>query len=559
MKKTIPKILFLNNYKSILNKIFELKSQTSQDYDNKIKFLLDIYDRGEKFFNGLQKYECEDDSNNFYFTNFLSSLINDQKIASTNSENTILEILYRNRFYIEFKIFFEEISEKQKISEENFKNYSDILDLFEYHREGIELLNKLHFDFNDDKYFFFALARAYYKNKEFLKSYNYVKKALKKNLNDKYLHLAAQSCKKLGQFLESSKYYEIIVNTNKNDFVAKTNLGANYELLYEFKKAEKQYREVINSSNEPYRKNAIWNLGLLLIKIGKIKLGHKFYETRYVLDYWSRFYKPKILLRLPRFKKVDNCKILVTHEQGFGDTIQYFRYIEFLSKRVKSAEFLVQPKLKTLFNLTFIKNIKLIDEVKDESKFDYWIPLMSVPFIFNQFKYPQLDKKFFNIPQIPKIKNNKLSIGVCWRGSKTNTSDEFRSINLEDFINFFKLDFNFYILQIDLTDKEKDFLSSYGSKIITPIDNQQDFSTTADVVSRLDLVATVDTAIMHLASSIGIKTYGLIGKKSDHRWGIKTTKTDLYENLELIRQEKHYEWERVIMQTLEKILLQLNL
>jgi len=559
VKKTIPKILFLNNYKNILNKIFELKSQTSENHDNKIKFLLDVYDRGEKFFIELQKFESEDDSNNFYFIDFLSSFINELKVTNLADENSILEILHRNRFYLEFKIFFEVISEKQIISEDNFKNYSDILDLFEFHREGIELLNKLHFDFNNDKYFFFALSRAYYKNEEFLKSYNYIKKALKKNLDNKYLHLAAQSCKKLGKFVESSKYYEIIVNTNKNDFVAKTNLGANYELLHEFEKAEKQYRDVINTSNDPFKKNAIWNLGLLLIKVGKIKLGCKFYESRYVLDYWTRFYKPKKLSKLPRFKNLDNCKILVTHEQGFGDTIQYFRYIELLSKKVKSVEFLVQPKLKLLFNSVFFENVELIDEVKDENKYDYWLPLMSVPFILNEFKYPQLNKKFFNINQTLKIKNSKPSIGVCWRGSKTNTSDEFRSINLENFINFFKLDLNFYILQIDLTDKEKEFLSNYDSKIFSLLDNQQDFASTAGVLSQLDLVVSVDTAIMHLASSIGIKTIGLIGRKSDHRWGIGTTKTYLYENLELIRQEKHYEWDKVIMQAMEKILLQFNL
>ena len=64
---------------------------------------------------------------------------------------------------------------------------------------------------------------------------------------------------------------------------------------------------------------------------------------------------------------------------------------------------------------------------------------------------------------------------------------------------------------------------------------------------------------MHLASSTGIKTIGLIGRKSDHRWGIGTTKTYFYENLELIRQEKHYEWNEVIMQVMKKILLRFNL
>ena len=112
MKKTIPKILFLNHYKKILNKIFELKSQTSQNYDNKIKFLLEVYDRGEKFFIELQKYECKEDSNNFYFFDFLGSFINDQKITNLTDENSILEMLHRNRFYVEFKVFFETVSEK---------------------------------------------------------------------------------------------------------------------------------------------------------------------------------------------------------------------------------------------------------------------------------------------------------------------------------------------------------------------------------------------------------------------------------------------------------------
>ena len=70
------------------------------------------------------------------------------------------------------------------------------------------------------------------------------------------------------------------------------------------------------------------------------------------------------------------------------------------------------------------------------------------------------------------------------------------------------------------------------------LDNQQDFASTAGVLSQLDLVVSVDTAIMHLASSIGIKTIGLIGRKSDHRWGIGTTKTYLYENLEINQTRK---------------------
>ena len=90
----------------------------------------------------------------------------------------------------------------------------------------------------------------------------------------------------------------------------------------------------------------------------------------------------------------------------------------YYQKDVKSVEFLVQPKLKLLFNPVFFENVELIDEVKDENKYDYWVLLMSVPFILNEFKYPQLNKKFFNINQTLKIKIANLQLDYVGEGPK---------------------------------------------------------------------------------------------------------------------------------------------
>ena len=230
-----------------------------------------------------------------------------------------------------------------------------------------------------------------------------------------------------------------------------------------------------------------------------------------------------------------------------------------LSKKVKRVDFLIQSKLKNSINPTYFKNVNFIEFVKNEAEYDYWISLMSLPYILNKYNYPQPTKNAFIIDKKIKLQTSRPAIGLCWRGSKNHVADEFRSIKLEKFLEIIKLDADFFILQNDLSLPENKFLQPYKEKIHVLLNSKTTFQFTASVINNLDLVVTVDTCVMHLAASLNISTIGLLGKKCDYRWGNETKKTNFYKKLEFIRQEDHYEWQDEILQVKEKISLLFNL
>ena len=68
----------------------------------------------------------------------------------------------------------------------------------------------------------------------------------------------------------------------------------------------------------------------------------------------------------------------------------------------------------------------------------------------------------------------------------------------------------------------------------------------AKEVVDLDLVISTCTSILHLASSLKQKTYGLIGYKADWRWLQDQKKSSWYESLEIFRLKKNQKWEEIL-------------
>ena len=216
------------------------------------------------------------------------------------------------------------------------------------------------------------------------------------------------------------------------------------------------------------------------------------------------------------------------------------RYIHFLSSRVKVIDLLIQPVLIPIFNKSYFKNVNFIEKVAKEDKYDFWVSLLSIPYRLGIYNYPQLKKNWLLIPKCKQIQRMKLQIlDYVGEDQKSHTSDSFRSINIKILKIYLNLNANFCILQIDLSEKESAYLNSFNKKIDTSLNKTNSFLKTAESINKLDVVISVDTSILHLSSSIGINTFGLIGKKSDYRWGLSDTTNSLYKTIKLIRQEKN--------------------
>jgi ADP-heptose:LPS heptosyltransferase len=74
----------------------------------------------------------------------------------------------------------------------------------------------------------------------------------------------------------------------------------------------------------------------------------------------------------------------------------------------------------------------------------------------------------------------------------------------------------------------------------------RDFADTAALVDQLDLVISVDTAIVHLAGMMGKATFVLLPAVPDFRWLLDRTDTPWYPTAHLFRQQHAGDWPSVI-------------
>lgn len=316
-----------------------------------------------------------------------------------------------------------------------------------------------------------------------------------------------------------------------------------------------KYDEALNSYNEaltidPEAQDVIWNKSLINLTLGNFSIGWDGYESRFKA---KRGISPlfKRTKRLDSVKKVKGKKILVWHEQGYGDSIQFCRYINLISEAGGDVVFFAQhPLIRVLKeSLPF----KIVDCLSDIGRVDYQIPLLSIPRLFsiNPYLLPN-EGPYLNVPQSMidqwrgrlKIENGaSLNIGLAVSGSNLHIGNSIRSIDLR---YFSKIDAKFYLIQKDLDDESLKWISQ-NSNYINCGDLIEDFCDSAAILGSMDLVISVDTSLAHLSGSLGIKTLLLLPKVAEWRWFLDSETTPWYKTMTLFRQDRLNEWEDVVV------------
>ena len=216
---------------------------------------------------------------------------------------------------------------------------------------------------------------------------------------------------------------------------------------------------------------------------------------------------------------------------------------------------------KNLFRL--LKNNEGFDEIiekvsanEENSHFDVQVPLLSLPGIFGT--------TFENIPSnVPYITvepepvkqwntriehNDDFKIGIVWAGSPHHRNDRNRSCKLEDFTQLAEIPgLSFYSVQKGPASAEA--LNPPGEmKIINLGNEMNDFTDTAAVIVNLDMVISVDTAVVHLAGAIGKPVWNLLPFAPEWRWQLDLDDSPWYPGMRLFRQTKPKDWSGVFEQ-----------
>jgi len=245
---------------------------------------------------------------------------------------------------------------------------------------------------------------------------------------------------------------------------------------------------------------------------------------------------------------------MIYHEQGYGDTIQFTRYLPKLYKfKDTKVIFGVQETLNKLIKYNFPNN-EIISTLDDNLKCDYSLPLMSIPYKFdiNNIKplkqYLKVDAKDIKNFQQKHIIKKTFNIGIVWQGSQGHNKDKKRSLKLSYFERLLDIpNTTLYSLQI------KDNEEIENTNIINLGQHFNDFYDTAVAIKSLDLIISIDTSVIHLAGALGKECWVLISHHPDWRWGLNTTTNDWYKSITLFRQIDRSNWDIPFENIIKKI------
>ena len=385
--------------------------------------------------------------------------------------------------------------------------------------------------------------------------------AIKPNYAEAYNNMG-NALKDQGKLEEAIEAYEKALALKPDYAEAYYNMGATLHDQGKLNEAIEIYNKAL--SLKPDYAEAYYNSSLVYNLKGEIQKGLELNEYR--------FYLQKVITRAPReklswngFESIEGKKFFVYEEQGLGDIIQFCRYLPILVKQGATVTFMVRKKLHALLS-TLGNEIILVDTLPDESHIDFEAPLMSLPHLLNTSleTIPSLESylsaDYLRVVSWGKLLGaKKFKIGICWQGSKSKI-DIGRSFSLSLFEGISKLP-NVELVSLHKGEGEKQIqdiqfdLTTCGSDFDV---GQDAFLDTAAVIVNCDLIITSDTAVAHLAGSLGCETWLILKYVPDWRWMLNRPDSPWYPTMTLYRQKTPGNWEDVFTSVEQKLLSKLN-
>ncbi len=297
------------------------------------------------------------------------------------------------------------------------------------------------------------------------------------------------------------------------------------------------------------------NLACALLLNGELEEGWQHYEWRWQTAQMRRtrrgFAQPQW-----RGEPADGRILLVHAEQGLGDSLQFCRYAPLAAARGWRVVVEVQPPLVRL-----LRSLPGIDRVVGRGDplpdFDFHCPMLSLPLAVNTSlaTIPAAESTLQADPAAVAAWRDRLGeasgelarIGLAWAGNPRRDSplktavDRRRSVAPETLAPLLEVPgLRFFSLQKDGPPPPA------GLPLTDVMAGMADFADTAALVANLDLVITVDTAVAHLAASLGKPVWLLNRFDSCWRWLLHRPDSPWYPSLRLFRQPSPGDWGAVV-------------
>lgn len=298
------------------------------------------------------------------------------------------------------------------------------------------------------------------------------------------------------------------------------------------------------------------SLGQALLLAGKLKEGWSEYEWRRHRE--RKFWWPP-LLTVPIWEgePIAGRNILIFADQGHGDTLQFCRYVPQIAASAGTTAFAVQqPLVRLMSRLPGVSEI--ITGGARPSLPDLWCPMMSLPHacgttletIPATLPYLTADPAAVAHWHDRLAGLGGLRVGLCWAGGQSSVNqiyvDRRRSIRLDALAPLGEIPgVRFFSLQKGPASVEAD-RPPRGMMLHDFTNDLHDFADTAALIENLDLIISVDTAVVHLAGALGKSVWLLNRFDTCWRWLQTREDSPWYPTLRQFRQPTPGDWHSVI-------------
>jgi tetratricopeptide (TPR) repeat protein len=355
----------------------------------------------------------------------------------------------------------------------------------------------------------------------------------------------------LGRNDEALAVYDQALADDPGNVEAETNRGTALHRMGRSDEAMRHYDEALKLRP----KDAIvrWNRGLIELYKGDFTHGWADYEARWQKPDFAAYRRD---FREPLWRGETDIRdktILITSEQGFGDTLHFCRYTPLLAERGATVILEVQPALKPL-----LKSLKGASAVyaTDETlpAFDIHCPIMSLPLAFRTDLATMPGAVPYLAPSPERLAlwrerlgpRSKPRIGIAWTGNPGLKSDRIRSMTLAHLAPLVSdARFEWHVLQKDIRDGDRATLASFP-QLRAHSDVLHDFDHTAALTTEMDLVISVCTSIIHLAGALAKPGWVMLPMPPDWRWLEHREDSPWYPTLRLFRSARPNSWDEVV-------------
>jgi tetratricopeptide (TPR) repeat protein len=318
-------------------------------------------------------------------------------------------------------------------------------------------------------------------------------------------------------------------------------------------------------NEDPQHALAHFNAAPICLAVGNYARGWKEFEWRW------RWHDPNIQKHIRHFKEplwlgeqdLEGKTILLYAEQGFGDTIQFCRYVPMVKARGARVLLEVpQPLVPLMQSLGGFD--ELIPFGTKLPPFDFQTPMMSLPLAHNTLletipaPLPYLRAEPGRVEKWRALlgPRTRPRVGLAWSGNMALQSDRLRSARLAELAPLFRDGIEFVAAQKEVRDYDVADAARFGIRLFS--DDTDDFADTAALISQLDLVISVDSAPAHLAGAMAQPVWVLLYHAAEWRWLMEREDSPWYPTARLFRQKTPLDWGEVAQRVGDALVLRFN-